>query len=314
MSMVLAAALALAQVAPSAWSSARPPECGADAERAANVWERAKSPDLRRYCDLLASGASKLASGSATSARDVIAIAAEADKLVTGKAAPRVLEGRALAAMGRDADALGALRDAKSRDDRALDDPPALLAWARVLARTGSVDDARAAYGELLPRAASLPVAERVSAAIESGLLSLARSREGAREAVAALREAVREAQDAAQPLAALALALALSRDGEEEEARALLQERIHGDPRNALESVRAKTVLARTASTEAQAMAAFALEASDPAGAHDAWQAYLEASPQGPWAADARARLAKLAGPKRAPLRALKTNAGAGR
>ncbi|MDP9000911.1 MAG: hypothetical protein M3O46_12450, partial [Myxococcota bacterium] len=44
-----------------AWSSNRPPECDDRGGRTANVWERAKSPELRRYCDLVASASSKLA-------------------------------------------------------------------------------------------------------------------------------------------------------------------------------------------------------------------------------------------------------------
>ena len=48
-------------------------------------------------------------------------------------AGPAVLRGRALLRLGRAEDALAALRDAKTKDDRALDDPASLLAWARVL-------------------------------------------------------------------------------------------------------------------------------------------------------------------------------------
>ena len=45
----------------SAFGSARPLECGlSDGFKAANPWERAKEPNLRRYCDLLASGTAKL--------------------------------------------------------------------------------------------------------------------------------------------------------------------------------------------------------------------------------------------------------------
>src|SRR5205085_391712 len=122
-----------------AYGTARPAECGlADGFRAANPWERAKEPNLRRYCDLLASGTAKLVgSGSAVLVKEVPQIADDADKLLPNRASPSVLKGRAYLRMGKPAEALAALEEAKRRDDRALDDPVALLAWARANARTG---------------------------------------------------------------------------------------------------------------------------------------------------------------------------------
>ena len=58
----------------------RPPECSAEIGGAtANVWERAKSPELRRYCDLVASAASKLA-GTRRWPQAALAAAREADE------------------------------------------------------------------------------------------------------------------------------------------------------------------------------------------------------------------------------------------
>src|SRR5215471_13740541 len=86
--------LILAQVGTAA---TRPPECGAsEGLKDVNVWERVKHPELRKYCDLIASGASKLA-GTDVLARDVLAVADEAEKVMPGKAAPLALRGRALA-------------------------------------------------------------------------------------------------------------------------------------------------------------------------------------------------------------------------
>jgi tetratricopeptide (TPR) repeat protein len=279
------------------WTSGRPPECSAGGGRAGNVWERAKSPELRRYCDLVASASSKLA-GIGAMAEPALAAAREADGVLPGHAAPHVLQGRALCALGRYDEALEAFSASTARDPHALDDPPALLAFARALARTGRVDAAADAYRALLPRSSALSTSGRVSAEVEAGLVAMARGRAGLDEAEAALREALREAQDEAQAVAVLALALALDRNGSAQnaqEARALLAERAHGDPREALGSARAKELLA-VAVDETHALAALALEGSDPTGARDQWQRAVDDAPRGPWAAHAKAHLLALA------------------
>ncbi|HEY3822805.1 MAG TPA: hypothetical protein VGL81_36825 [Polyangiaceae bacterium] len=292
----LAAVLVLAQAA--AWTTGRPPECGDPGGRAANVWERAKSPELRRYCDLVASASSKLA-GTTAMAEAALASAREADTVLPGHAAPRVLEGRALAALGKLDEALAVLTDARSRDAAAFDDPLALLAWARVLARTAHADAAAEAYRALLPRASAISAAERASASVEAGLVAMVRGAAGLDEAVAALREGLHDAQDETQAVAVDALALALDRRGDVDEARALVAEHAHGDPRIALGSTHAKDVLA-VAPGEGNAIIALALEPTDAAGARDAWDRYLAAAPGGPWAAHARAHLAALVGKRR--------------
>jgi hypothetical protein len=106
----------------------------------------------------------------------------------------------------------------------------------------------------------------------------------------------VREAQDEPRAVAVLALALVLERRGDADESRALLAERAQGDPRRLVSTPRAKELLS-VAQAERSAITALALEPTDAAGAHDAWQEYLAASPQGPWGASARAHLAALAG-----------------
>jgi tetratricopeptide (TPR) repeat protein len=301
--MVPALVLVIAQSMGSSWSSARPPECGDPGGRTTNVWERAKSPELRRYCDLVASASSKLA-GISAMVQGALEAAREAEQVLPGHAAPRALEGRALAALGRFGEALTALADSKARDARALDDPLALLAWARALARTGRREEAGDAYRALLPRATALPSAERAAAEVESGLVAMTRGPAGLDEAAAALREALREAQNDAHLVAVLALALALDRRGNAAEGRALLGERARGDPREVLSSSRAKEILA-VAPDETHALAALALEWTDAAQARDEWQEALAATPAGPWASHARAHLAALgaaAGRGRAP------------
>jgi tetratricopeptide (TPR) repeat protein len=294
--MFFLVAFALAQPAAAGWSSGRPPECTVESGAASgNVWERAKSPELRRYCDLLASAASKLA-GTAGMAQAALDAARQADGILPGRAAPKVIEGRALAALGKIDEALAALREGRARDRAGLDDPPALLAWARVLARTQNLAEATEAYRALLPRTSSLSSAERASAAVEAGLVAMASGPAALDDAIAAQREALREAQDETLAVAVLALALALDRRGDASEAHALLADREHGDPRNALESTRAKELLA-VAPGEGAALAALALEAIDPASARDEWEQYLGAGvrsggPARPWDAHARSHL----------------------
>lgn len=285
-------AIVLAQAA-SAWSTGRPPECGEPGGHSANAWERAKSPELRRYCDLVASASSKLA-GTTAMAEAALAKAQEAEQVLPGHAAPRVLEGRALAALGKLKEALAALEEGRARDPAALDDPLALLAWARVQARTGRSDGAAEAYRALLPRASALSAAERAAACIEAGLVAMVRGASGLDEAVAALREGAREAQDEAQSIAVAALALALDRRGDTDESRALLRERTHGDPRIAVTSAHGRELLT-VAPAEGHATAAIALEATDAAGARESWEKYLAAAPSGPWAGHARAHVAAL-------------------
>jgi len=257
------------------WSSGRPPECslaGTHTESGVyNVWERAKSPQLRRYCDLVAGATSKLA-GSTVMVRAALDLAREAETVVPGHAAPKVLEGRALAALGQKDAALDALREGKARDPGVLDDPTTLLAWARAVAHGGHLDEAVDAYRALLPRAASLSAVDRIAATVEAGLVALALGPAALDDAIGALREAARDAQDDAEGVAVLALALALDR-------------------RNFFEGARGKD-LAATAPWEVPAIVAFALETTDAVGAHDAWEQYLQANPTGPWAAQVRARL----------------------
>jgi tetratricopeptide (TPR) repeat protein len=298
--VLLPLTVVFAQAASGSWSSVRPPECADVGGRAASVWERAKAPELRRYCDLVASASSKLA-GTAAMAKAALEAAREADRVLPGHAAPRVLEGRALAALGKLDDALVALGEGASRDPRALDDPLALAAWARLLARTAHADRATEAYRALLPRASALSSADRASAAVEAGLVALARGAMGLDDATAALRQGVRDAQDDVQAVAVLALGLALDRRGDGAEARVLLADRSHGDPRATLTTPRAKDLLA-VAPGEEPALAAMALEMSDPAGAREAWGQYVDATPAGPWAAHARVHLAGLA--RRGPAR----------
>jgi tetratricopeptide (TPR) repeat protein len=286
-----------------AFGTARPAECGVvEGFRTANAWERAKEPNLRRYCDLLASGTAKLVgSGSSSLVKEIPQIADEADKLLPGRASPSVLKGRALLRLGRAEDAFKALQEAKRRDDRALDDPVALLAWARANARTGHLAEAALAYRAALPRTSALTAQQRAAAAFEAGMTVMAQGAAGIDDAIAMLRQARRDAQDALQVAAVVALALALDRAGQQSEAKAALAERVRSDVKALLSDSRVTESLADAGvSHEADALAAIAFEPEAGSAAKESWRAYLEGpGGRGPWADHARERAATSASKK---------------
>lgn len=283
------------------WGSARPPECAkADGASGTNTWERAKSPELRTYCDKLASATSQLV-GTGPVSLDVLSLAEDAAKARPEKAAPHVLRGRALARLGRHAEALAEFEEAKKRDERALEEPRALFTWAHGLARAGRHAEAIPAYRSLLPRASQLDLHERAAAYVETGLLLLAQGPKDLDDALAVLRQARREAQESLQVLGVLALGLALERSGEHEQARALLAERGAKEPRKletALSDARVKEALAACPDpAEEHALRGVLYEDADPPRAMEAYRMYLEKSPKKTWEAHARKRIEALGG-----------------
>jgi tetratricopeptide (TPR) repeat protein len=279
----------------------RPVECGAlPGERGANVWERAKIPALRPYCDLVASAAAKLTPGSQR-VGEVPALTDQAEALVPGRAAPLVLKGRALAELGDYAGARAALATAETRDAHAFDDPLALLAWARSLTFTGDVTGARAAYRELLPRADVLALADRGVAYLGAGVLSMMQGPAAIGETIAILRQGRRDSHDLVHAAATFALALALDRAGDSAEAAAVLAEDAPGDAARVLSDPRVVRVLEGRVNPgrpsvhgEALAMEALAAElAGTREAARAAWKAYVASgASQGVWQGQALAHL----------------------
>jgi tetratricopeptide (TPR) repeat protein len=225
-------------------------------------------------------------------APEALRLAREADALVPGRALPLVLEGRALSELGSFAEAAAALRAAKERDPHALDDPLALLAWARALAFQGDAGGARDAYRELLPRADMLSLADRGVAYLGAGMLAMAAGPSSLGEAVAILRQARRDSQDLLREASTIVLALALDRAGDVGEAAAVLAEEGVSDPTTVMNDPRVLAAMGRGGDVESRAAAAVAL---DLLGKHDAarplWQAYLTSAGGGVWEAHARAR-----------------------
>jgi tetratricopeptide (TPR) repeat protein len=289
---MLATILVLAQIA--AGTGGPPKECAAlSARGGSNPWERAKAPDLGRYCDLLASAAAKLA-GPAHVVTDVLAITDEADRMEPGRAAAPILRGRALARLGRYPASLEELTEAKARDEFALDDPEALLVWARVQSFTGHTEEALRAYRALMPRASALGIGERGLVYVGAGMLAMSLGPKGIDESVSILRQARKDSQDVAQRVAAVALALALDRAGQKAEARLILSERPRDNVPALLAEPAAIEAMGPQWDVERDAIVAFALDGVDEARARRGWSSYLEGlGGHGPWAEYARAHLA---------------------
>ena len=275
----------------SALTVSRPAECGLDSTmRGTNIWERAKHPELQRYCDKLATGMSKLASPS--SAAEALQEADEAEQTVPGHAAPLVLKGRALTKLGRYTEAFAAFGDAKRRDSRSLADPAALHDFARTAARSGHAADALAAFRALLPRADGLSSTERAPTYIEAAFQAMSASTGNVEDAIAMLRQARREVIDSLAAVTTLALALALDRSGARDEAQALLDDRAKAKARDIAHDP-AVTALLGPLAPEAEAMAAVGLETKDAAASQAAWQRYIDAAgATGTWTDHAKTHL----------------------
>lgn len=271
-----------------------PTEClAAAASASANVWERAKVPALRPYCDLLASGAAKLAASPASGA-PVAEIARRAEASLPGQAGPMVLLARAYAIDSRWSECSDALVEARRRSARALDDASALLAWARAQRNLGHVDESLRAYRALLPRTSALTPAEETAAQLEAGLLLMAMGPSAVVEAATVLRLAVRSSHAARVELAAVALALALDRADRGEEARVILAGRAR-DARwdDGAEGELSRELSALGARSEVSALRAIALARFDGRKASALWRLRLERSVEGDrWREHARARL----------------------
>jgi hypothetical protein len=140
----------------------------------------------------------------------------------------------------------------------------------------------------------ALSVADRATATAEAGLVAMCRGPDGLEEAITELRDAMHEVQDETAMAVALALALARDREGASEQARALVADRIHGDPRVWLATPRADDLLS-VAPAERWALVAFGLEVAHRLEAREAWRRYLTDAPSSPWAEHARKRAAAL-------------------
>lgn len=276
-----------------AQASGRPRECVIDASRGKRptLWERAREPELRRYCDKLARGFGRLG----VAPDEARAVALEAAELGKERAAAFVLLGRAEIALGEHRGALVAFEKARALDDRSLEEPGAMHDWAVALFHAGRREEALEAYRAVLPRVALLTGADRrVRVLLEAAELSLSRGHAGLDEAIALLGQARREPIREAQPRVLAALALALDRKGESDRALALLDEVLRRGGFDAVMAFQSDAL----GSSEGEAVLALVAEASQPLEASRKWELYLARSGEGsPFREHARKRLEKLRG-----------------
>jgi tetratricopeptide (TPR) repeat protein len=263
--------------------------------RRPTIWQLARTPELGRYCDLVARSKSQL--GTDPKAASVSAQAAEA--ALPGRAAPRVLLARAAFALGKIDDAARDFEAARNIDARSVEDPPTMHDLAEVLRKTGKLDEALAVYRALVPRIDLLaPADRRVLVLLEAAHVSMAvaaktppavvgttGSRPSLDEAVAYLREARQRPPTALANDVLVSLALALDRSGDRVQADAVL-----ADAHAPASDARASTPPFLVAAEDKVCLDALM---ASPADAAKLWEAYL-ASPggKGPWAAAARMRL----------------------
>ena len=260
--------------------------------RRPTVWQLARTPELGRYCDLVARAKSQLG----TDPKAAAVSAKAADTALPGRAAPRVLLARAAFALGKIDDAARDFEAARSIDARSVEDPPTMHDLAEVLRKTGKLDEALAVYRALVPRIDLLaPADRRVLVLLEAAHVSMAvaaktppvvaGSRPSLDEAVAYLREARQKPPTALANDVLVSLALALDRIGDRVQADAVLAD-AHAPASDT------RTTPLEFLVVPEDKVCLDALTAS-PADAAKLWEAYL-AGPggKGPWASAARMRL----------------------
>lgn len=297
-------ALGLSRAAPidlgaAAAASGRPPECWPPRPSGhaapSSVWSRARVPGLERYCALIARGQARVAADP-LGAR---AAALEAEQILPGKAAPRVLLARAAVRLGQQEGGLEEFQRALGIDSRAVEQPLAMHELASALGRSGQLVEALKAYRKLVPRAGLLPSRrQRAQVLLEAAHTAMAAAGRGQLdggldEAMVFLREAARDPNHPLRIDVALSLALAQDRAGKASQADALVLELTdtghwaQHEPADYLVDA-----------DELLALRALALQRSEPSAALALWQRYLaSASTPAAYRAAARARVARLQG-----------------
>jgi tetratricopeptide (TPR) repeat protein len=320
-----AAEAASAALVTAAAASPRPTECGVPAGELQTLWQRARSPRLVAYCDALARGYARLdrAPEQALQAAELAA------RTLPDRIAPRVLQGRALLALGRHDQALRSLLEARERSSRSVEAPGALhdLGVAALLA--GRPETALAAYRALVPRAGLIADdLRRQNVYIEAAAVVMQSGAQGLDEAIGYLGEARRRGSPpGTRDIVLASLALALDRQGRVDEARGVIAEasgpyllaqlaaeqrgeepatpsdapadsaKADARPAHAAKRHRAAPVLP---AGELDAMVAILAEPADRDVAREHWRAALTAAAQGPWADHARRHVAALEGGRR--------------
>jgi len=312
-------------------ASGRPRECISMTRRGLakgpTVWQRARQPNLQPYCDLVAKAHAQLSSDPESAK----ASAKKADKTMPGRAAPKVILGRAALALGSPDDAAKLFDEARRRDARSLEHPLTMHDFARALVQTKQRRQALEVYRALVPRVSLLSSdTRRASVLLEAAHVSMAEQgsrppsppgadevpsgmEDGAAgeggpaqrralfdEAIAYLREAKRLSSTRLSGDVLLSLALVLDRAGHATRADAVLAE---------AQRVGAKLLKDQpdyaSSPSDAVALRALAAHGTNPTEARARWKEFLQGpGGSGPWAAAAKLRLATVRGEKRKPKR----------
>jgi hypothetical protein len=277
-------------------AGARPRECGGAARETPTRWDRARIPELGRYCDALARGYGLLRS----SPRAAIEAADVAEHALPGRGAATVLVARAKLSLGDDAGAWSAFERVRSASPRDLEAVATLHDLAVAALRTGHREEAFDAYRALVPRVALLDEAtEEVRVLVEAGVLSMSFGPERLAEAIAYLAEARRRSKAFGENDYVLsALALAESRDGRTAEATAVADEASGPwwleSQRDAAPASSAERPVLPPA--ELDAMIATLAARHDAELARSRWESYLSGDGgKGPFAAHARTQRAAV-------------------
>lgn len=260
-----------------------------------DFWELARAPKLAAFCDRLAQSEALLEA----SPQEAYDAATKADELLPGRAAPLVVQGRALSALARPAEAVAQLKKAKSIDPSSVEHPATLYAFAMsqrdIQDRAGAAESFRL----LVTRVSLLPATQRSQALFEAASQVLALGGvDAANEAIAILRNAIQSAPQSIRPLLEGHLALALDRRGNKAEADSMALS-AHRGGILATWLINAHPELLRALPEERLALTAKMREVSDATAALAVWESAAAAVPTGPWAAHARTKVTEL---KKAP------------
>ena len=279
------------QLVTAAAASGRPRECAPKSRSASNdwhvnLWDGAKQPQLRRYCDLLGRARVRLSTAPGL-AREAASLA---DQVLPGHAAPWVLRARANVLLGDFAQAVQDFEHARSIDARSVEEPLSIYDLAGALRRSGNRTAALAAYRILLTRLSLLPSPEmRLRALLESASLAMSTGEQGLPEAVAILSEA------AQQPLSRYSddvhsmLLLAVDRAGQADRGAAAEEHFQRSGVAEAFARRDLSTFDYLDDPQDALALLAIAVERTAPSSATSFWDRFIKAAPHSPFLAHAK-------------------------
>jgi tetratricopeptide (TPR) repeat protein len=283
-------------------ASGRPPECmppgASDKATRTSIWLQARHPNLRRYCHLLSRAHARIETAPASAAK----AAKQADALLKGRAAPKVVMARAALKQGKLDEAIAMFEQALKHDARAVEQPLAMHDLAMARARAGQLESALETYRVLVPRAALLPsrtrrarvLLEAAHVAMAVGETQPGQTARTLEEALAYLREAARDPHQAHRLDISLSLVLALDRAGHPAQADAVLAEQ-----RGTEQWARMAKGGYLAHKLDLHALRALALARSKRSEAARLWQSYL-ATAKGPYRAAAETRAARLTSVKK--------------